>query len=73
MQALGFRRTLLHLHYPEAGHAVFVGHPEGAMARAMGAAHPAMGGTPAANLAAWQDSWPRTIEFLRTQLTGDQQ
>jgi uncharacterized protein len=70
LQVVGFRGDYLHLDYPEAGHAVFVGHPDGPMARAIGAAHPAMGGSPAANIVAWNDSWPKTLDFLRTQLKG---
>lgn len=68
LQALRHRGHFEHLHYPDAGHAVFVGHPEGPMATALGTAHPAMGGTPAANRAAWQDSWQKTLQFLRTEL-----
>jgi uncharacterized protein len=68
LQATGFRHELLHLDYPDAGHAVFVGHPEGLMARSLGAANPAMGGAPEANIAAWKDSWPKTVAFLRRQL-----
>jgi uncharacterized protein len=68
LQALGHRGRFLQLYYPDAGHATFVGHPEGEMARMIGAAHPAMGGTPAANVAAWQDGWPKTLDFLRTEL-----
>src|SRR5690606_3733576 len=68
LQALDHGGRFTHLHYPDAGHAVLVGDPEGPMARAVGAAHPAMGGTPAANIAAWQDSWPRTLSFLHREL-----
>lgn len=68
LHAEGHSGRFLHLHYPDAGHAVFVGHPEGPMARALGAAHPAMGGTPAANRAAWQDSWTQALSFLREEL-----
>ena len=68
LQATGFRHAYQHLYYPDAGHAVFVGAPQGPMAKAMAEATAYLGGTPEANAAAWADNWPRTLEFLRTQL-----
>ena len=68
LQTTGFQHALLHLDYPDAGHAVFVGHPQGLMAQSLGGENPAMGGTQAANRAAWQDNWPKTLTFLRQQL-----
>lgn len=38
------------------------------MARALDAAHPAMGATPMANRAAWQDRWQKTLQFLHGAL-----
>lgn len=68
LQALAHDSRFEHFYYPDAGHATFVGEPDGPMARALGAAHPAMGGTPVANIAAWQDNWPKTLAFLRAEL-----
>lgn len=68
LQAQGFRGAYRHLHYPQAGHVVFVGDPDDPAARGLGAPNPVMGGTPAGNEAAWRDNWPKTVEFLRTSL-----
>jgi dienelactone hydrolase/uncharacterized protein (DUF2141 family) len=68
LQATGFRHAYQHLYYPDAGHGVFVGAPQGAMASAMAGTTAYLGGTAESNAAAWADNWPRTLEFLRTQL-----
>ncbi len=68
LQAKSFKGTFTQLDYPQAGHAVFMGAPDGALARAMSAPNPMLGGTPAANAAAWRDNWPKTLAFLREQL-----
>jgi uncharacterized protein len=70
LQATGFQHALLHLDYSDAGHAVFVGHPDGPMARSLSSPNPAMGGTTESNAAAWRDNWPKTVAFLRQQLPG---
>ncbi len=54
--------------YPGAGHAVFVGPAEGLMARTVGAPSPMLGGSEAANRAAWEDNWPRTLDFFDAAL-----
>lgn len=68
LQAEGFQGDYRHLHYPEAGHVVFVGDPADPAARGLGAPNPMMGGSNAGNEAAWRDNWPRTIEFLHAHL-----
>jgi len=71
LQALGFKGDVMQLDYPAAGHAVFVGDPEGLMARSSSADNPMMGGTPEANAAAWADNWPRTLAFLQKNLNQE--
>ena len=45
-----------------------MGAPDGVLARSMSAPNPMMGGTPAANAAAWRDNWPKTLAFLAGEL-----
>lgn len=55
------------LRYPQAGHGVFgPALPSGSRSARYWSM---MGGTEAANLAARQDSWPKTVEFLRQHLS----
>lgn len=68
----GFPHAVENLVYPEAGHVVFVGAPDGMMARSTGTMQsPMFGGSAAANAAAWADNWPRTLAFFETALKGD--
>jgi len=55
------------LRYPQAGHGVFGPAPPSGSASAR--YWSMMGGTETANMAARQDSWPKTIEFLRQHLS----
>lgn len=72
LQGAGFRHPVLNLSYAGAGHFVFVGAPDGQLSRAGTASNGGMlGGTAAANAAAWQDNWSRTLAFLDTALKGD--
>jgi uncharacterized protein len=71
LQAAGFKHQYVHLNYPAAGHAVFVGAPTSPMARSLGAAIQYLGGTKEANAAAWSDSWPQVLKFFRTQLKAN--
>jgi uncharacterized protein len=71
LQSSGFRHEYIHLNYPAAGHAVFVGAPNSPMARSMGGSESYLGGTRQANAAAWAESWPQVLKFLRTQLKAD--
>ncbi len=71
LQAMQFRGSFQHLDYPAAGHVVFVGDPSDPAARGLGAPNSMMGGSEAGNEAAWQDNWPRTLDFLRAQLKGE--
>lgn len=71
LQALGFKGDVVQLDYPAAGHVVFVGDPQGAMARSSSADNAMMGGTPQANAAAWADGWPRTLAFLKKNVNGE--
>jgi dienelactone hydrolase len=72
LQALNFKGSVLHLDYPEAGHALFVGEPDGLMARAVDGGNAMMGGTPQANAQARADSWRRTLAFVQARLNGAQ-
>lgn len=71
LQASRFRHTYVHLSYPAAGHAVFVGAPDSPMARSMTGAEGYLGGNKAANAAAWTDNWPKVLQFLGAELKGD--
>lgn len=71
LQASGFRHDYIHLNYPAAGHAVFVGAPDGPMARGMEGSSAYLGGAKEANAAAWADNWPRVLKFLRSELAAD--
>ena len=65
LQGAGFRHAVQHLDYEGAGHFIFVGEPDGMLSRAASTASGGvMGGTAAANAAAWKDNWPRTLAFL---------
>jgi hypothetical protein len=64
-----FPHAVESLVYPEAGHVVFVGAPDGMMARTMGSMqNPMMGGSLEADAAAWADNWPRTLAFFEAAL-----
>ena len=58
-----FKYDYAHLTYEGAGHAIFVGAPDGAMARAMRTPSPMLGGSPEANARAWADDWPKVLAF----------
>jgi dienelactone hydrolase/uncharacterized protein (DUF2141 family) len=73
LQAKGFRHGVQHLTYAKAGHAVFVGAPDGVMARGFAMPVPMLGGSPEANAQAWADDWPRTLAFFHKALKGDAQ
>jgi len=71
LQALNFRGAVLHLDYPEAGHGLFVGEPDGPMVRGVDSANAMMGGTHESNVLARADSWRRTLAFLQTHFKGE--
>jgi dienelactone hydrolase len=55
------------LRYPQAGHGVFgPALPPGSRSARTWSM---LGGTESANMAARQDSWPKTIEFLRQKMS----
>ena len=58
-----FRHDATHLAYDGAGHAVFVGAPDGPMAGALRTPNPMLGGSPEANAKAWTDDWPKVVAF----------
>jgi dienelactone hydrolase len=66
LQDKGFEHSVQHLSYEGAGHLVFVGDPTRPAAQAMAKAPPnaMLGGTSAANAAAWADNWPKTLAFF---------
>jgi dienelactone hydrolase/uncharacterized protein (DUF2141 family) len=68
----GFKYDVQHLSYEGAGHLVFMGDPATPAAQAMAKAapNPMLGGTGAANAAAWADNWPKTIAFFDKTLKG---
>jgi dienelactone hydrolase len=65
------KRPVTHLRYSGAGHMIG---PVGLPGTANTILHPlrglsmALGGTPAGNAAAADDSWPRVLQFLQTSL-----
>jgi dienelactone hydrolase/uncharacterized protein (DUF2141 family) len=66
LKAKGFAYEYRHLAYPGAGHVVFVGDPKGP-GGAYGSSQSGsafLGGSPAANAAAWADNWPKTLDFF---------
>jgi len=71
LKAKGFRNDYVHLNYDAAGHVVFVGAPDGAMARAMGRPSPMLGGSAEADAKAWADDWPRVLAFYGKALRGN--
>lgn len=71
LEAAGFAHRIENLVYPEAGHVVFVGAPDGMMARGFTAPAAMMGGNAEADRAAWADNWPRTVAFFDAALKGD--
>jgi dienelactone hydrolase/uncharacterized protein (DUF2141 family) len=73
LEAAGFAHDVQNLVYPEAGHTVFVGAPDGMMARSVGVTNAMMGGSDAANAMAWADNWPRALEFFDRALKGSGQ
>ena len=68
-----FRHDFAHLAYDGAGHAVFVGAPDSAMAKGLGAPNAMLGGSPEANAKAWADDWPKVIAFYDKALKGGRQ
>jgi dienelactone hydrolase/uncharacterized protein (DUF2141 family) len=66
LQDRGFKHSVQHLSYEGAGHLVFIGDPTrpAAQAMAMAAPNAMLGGTGAANAAAWADNWPKTLAFF---------
>ena len=72
LKAKGFHHDYAHLTYEGAGHVIFVGAPDGAMARAMaGGANAMLGGSPEANAKTWADDWPKVLDFYGKALKGD--
>jgi hypothetical protein len=71
LERAGFAHGVENLVYPDAGHAVFVSAPDSIFARSFGAPNPMMGGSAAANAAAWADNWPRTLAFFDAALKGN--
>lgn len=65
-----FAYPVTHLTYETAGHMVFMGDPSTASAQAMAKApvNPMLGGAGEANMAAWQDNWPKTLAFFDAAL-----
>ncbi len=70
LKARGFRHSYAHLTYAGAGHVVFVGAPDGAMAKAMGEPSPMLGGSAEADATAWADNWPKVLAFYAKALKG---
>jgi dienelactone hydrolase/uncharacterized protein (DUF2141 family) len=70
LKAKGFSHQVQHLSYPEAGHVVFVGAPDGPMARALGQPSPMLGGSAQADAGAWADDWPKALAFFHQALKG---
>ena len=73
LKAKGFGHSYAHLDYPGAGHVVFVGAPDGAMARIMGQPSPMLGGSAEADAKAWADDWPKVLAFYGRALKGEDQ
>lgn len=73
LKAKGFGHGYAHLDYAGAGHEVFVGAPDGAMARMAGQPSPMLGGTAEADARAWADDWPRVLAFYAKALKGGEQ
>jgi dienelactone hydrolase/uncharacterized protein (DUF2141 family) len=69
-KASNFGHTVQHLAYEAAGHMVFMGDPTSGAAQSMARApvNPMLGGTGEANMAAWQDNWPKTLAFFDAAL-----
>lgn len=69
LKRAGFQHSYPHLSYSGAGHVMFVGDPSHL---APGAAQryitPRFGGTLAGSTAAWNDDWPKTLQFLAASL-----
>lgn len=68
LQDKGFGHAVVHLSYPDAGHAVF-GAPVAADAPGLQGAL-SLGGTIDGLVAARADGWPRVLAFLREALAG---
>lgn len=66
LKAMHFRNDVTHLSYKGAGHLVFMGDPSSANAAAAlkAPSNPMLGGSGAANMAAWSDDWPKTLAFF---------
>ncbi len=63
LKAAKFPYAYQHLTYDGAGHAVFVGEPDGPMAKALGTPSPMLGGSAEADAKAWADDWPKVVAF----------
>ena len=70
LKAKGFRHGYMHLSYEGAGHLIFVGAPDGAMARAMGQPSAMLGGSVEGDAKAWADDWPKVLDFFGKALKG---
>jgi dienelactone hydrolase/uncharacterized protein (DUF2141 family) len=70
LKAKGFAYPVQHLSYETAGHMVFMGDPttNAALSMAKAPANPMLGGTGEANMAAWQDNWPKALAFFDAAL-----
>ncbi len=71
LKANRFGYSYAHLTYEGAGHVVFAGAPDGAMARAMGEPSAMLGGSAEADAKAWADDWPKVLAFYGKALKGD--
>ena len=71
LKAKRFGHSHAHLTYEGAGHVIFVGAPDGAMAKAMAQPSPMLGGSAAADSKAWADDWPKVLAFYGKALKGD--
>lgn len=69
LRAADFQYIYRTLSYRGAGHVAFVGNPAALASKdAQGLVNPMLGGTFAADTAAWKDAWPKTLLFLSESL-----
>jgi dienelactone hydrolase len=64
LKAAKFRYSFSHLHYPGAGHLVFLGDPASLDSSRIAPLERAMGGVDTANLVARRDTWGRSLAFF---------
>ena len=69
LHAAHFPHVYRTLSYPGAGHVAFVGNPASLASKdARDMLNPMLGGTLKADTAAWEDAWPKTLNFLSESL-----